>query len=485
MTNESAPTLTLRPDLCVIGATPAGLSAASLAAALGASVVLVGKRPWGVERPEPGDLSSSALIAAAGHAEALRRAGAFGIGQGLEPGVDAAKLRAHVHEVVRSAAPMDSPERYRAMGVRVIEAGARFIDRRTVTAGEHVIRARRFVIAMGARPAMPELPGLQDIPYLTDESLLDLAVRPDHLVILGGGVTGIEMAQACRRLGAQVTVIETGERILTREDPEMAAVIGRALRAEGVTIRTDATVLRVERRAQDRLATVLKSGGREEMVEGSHLFAAAGRTPDIEGLDLDKAGIEASPSGIKVGSGLRTTNAKVYAIGGCVSGQAEDPPQVANHQAGLVVRNALLRVPVGYGAVPIPRGVRTDPELASVGLTEEEARAQQHDIRILRWPFADNDRALAEREVAGHVKAIATRNGRILGCAIAGPRAGELIAPWCLAMAKGLRVGDLAGLVYPYPTLSEATRSAAVEFLKPSAQNPWIRRLIGFVGRLG
>jgi len=282
-----------------------------------------------------------------------------------------------------------------------------------------------------------------------------------------------------------VTVIETGERILTREDPEMAAVIERALRAEGVKVRTDATVLRVERRPQERFAVVLKDGDREEIVEGSHLFAAAGRTPDLEGLDLDKAGIEAGLTGIEVGSGLRTTNAKVYAIGGCVSGRAEDPPQVANHQAGLVVRNALLRVPVGYGAVPIPRVVRTDPELASVGLTEEEARAQQHDIRILRWPFADNDRARAEREAAGHVKAIVTRNGRILGCVIAGPRAGELIAPWCLAIAKDLRVGDLAGLVYPYPTLSEATRSAAVEFLKPSAQNPWIRRLIGFVGRLG
>mgnify|MGYP002402490872 CR=1 FL=1 len=485
MTNESAPTTTLRPDLCVIGASPAGLSAASLAAALGASVVLVGERPWGVERPHPGGLSSTALIAAAGRAEALRRTGAFGIGPGLEPEVDTAKIRAHVQEVVRSAAPMDSPERYRAMGVRVIEAGARFVDRRTVMAGEHAIRARRFVVAVGSRPAIPEIPGLEEVSCLTDESLPDLAARPDHLVILGGSATGIEMAQACRRLGARITVIEAGERILAREDPEMAAVIERALRVEGISIRTAASVLRIERRPQERHAVILKDRDHEEMVEGSHLLPATGRAPDIASLDLDKAGIEAGPAGIKVDRGLRTTNAKVFAVGGCIAGGAEELLQAANHQAGLVVRNVLFRLPVRFGAVPVPRVVRTDPELAAVGLTEEEARARHRGIRILRWSFADNDRARAERETAGHVKAVVAGNGRVLGCAIAGPRAGELIAPWCLAVAKGLKATDLAGLVYPYPTLSEATRSAAVEFLKPSAQNPWIRRLISFVGRLG
>ncbi|WP_246179623.1 dihydrolipoyl dehydrogenase family protein [Microvirga thermotolerans] len=485
MTSEAAPKDSLKPDICVVGGGSAGLSVAALAAALGASVVLAGtRRPEGASLHDR-SLASGALAAAARRAEEFRRGGAFGLVSSGELQVDLARVRAHVREAVRSAAPLDSMERFRAMGVRVVAAEARFADRSTVMAGEAAVRARRFVVAADSRPAVPAVPGLEDVPYLTGETLLDLETLPERLVVLGGAVAGVELAQACRRLGARVTLVETGPRLLAGEDPEMAAVLERALRAEGIVVRTGVEVLRAERRQGDRVALVLRGGEGEETVEGSRLLIAAGRAPDLDGLALDKAGIEAGPAGIRVDAGLKTTNGRVYAIGEGIAWGGEGSLHATNHQAGLVVRNALFRLPARLGAAPVPRLVLTDPELAAAGATEEEARERHRDIRILRWPFAENDRARAERGTAGHLKAVVTRHGRILGCTIVGPRAGELLAPWLLAMEKDLKVTDLANVVHPHPTLSEIARSAAVEFLKPSAQNPWIRRLVGFVGRLG
>ncbi|MGO4573169.1 dihydrolipoyl dehydrogenase family protein [Microvirga sp. 2TAF3] len=474
----------LKPDLCVIGAGAAGMSAASIAVSLGSSVVLIEKAKLGGECLNVGCVPSKALIAAANRAHALRHAKSFGVGSGEEPEIDFARVRAHVRDVIASIAPMDSLDRYRAMGVRVITDEARFTDAATVVAGGQTIKARRFVLATGSRPMIPDIPGLEGVSYLTNETLFNLAEKPEHLVVIGGGATGIEIAQAYRRLGVRVTVLEAGERILAQEDPEMAAVVERALRGEGVDFRIGTAIARIERRAGGQVAVILEGEGNETL-EGSHLFVAAGRHPAIEGLGLDSARIDADASGIKVNQGLKTTNAKVYAIGDCASGAGGRFTHVANHHAGLVIRNALFQLPARLGSTPIPRVTYSDPELAAIGLTEEEARAKHSALRILRWSFADNDRARAERSTTGHVKAIVTSHGKVLGCTIVGARAGELIMPWNLAMAKELKISDLAGLVYPYPTLSEATKSAAVEFLKPTAQNPWVRRLVGFVSRLG
>lgn len=474
---------TLKPDLCIIGAGAAGLSVASMAVALGASVVLVEKGRVGGERLNAGCIPSKALIAAGRRAHDMRSVGAFGLGI-AGPDVDFARVRRHVADTVAAVAPMDSVVRYAAMGVRVIEAEARFVDNRTVMAGNIAIKARRFVLAVGARPDVPDIPGLDKVPFLTSETVVDLAEEPEHLIVIGGGPVGAEFAQAYRRLGVSVTIIEAGEHILTREDPEMAAVIARRLLREGVALRTGAAVVRVEPRPESRLSVVLGDGG---TVDGSHLLIATGRRPVSEGLGLDVAGIKVGRSGIVVDPGLKTSNSRVYAIGDCAGGAAEGAryTHVANHHASLVTRNALFRQRVKLGKTPLPRVAYTDPEIAAVGLGEAEARELHGNIRILRWSFADNDWARAERETEGHVKAVATTRGRILGCTIAGPHAGELIMPWVMAMAHGLKVSDLAQLVYPCPTFSEVTKGAAVEFLKPSAQNPWIRRLIGLVRRFG
>lgn len=478
--NDNEP---LKPDLCVIGAGAAGLSVAAIAASLGAQVVLVEKGRMGGECLNVGCVPSKALLAAAHRAHAMREAGRFGV-TGGEPSVDFARVHSHVQETIAGIAPMDSAERYRAMGVRVIQAEARFTGAETVLAGGQAIQARRFVIATGSRPAVPPIPGLDGVSYLTNDTVFSLDEKPEHLVVIGGGAVGVEIAQAYTRLGARVTLIEGEERILAKEDPEMAAVVERAVRGEGVAIRAGTSIARIEPGPEGRFSVILAGG---ETIEGSHLLVATGRKPSLGGLDLDRAGIAADSTGITVDRGLKTTNRRVYAIGDCAGGAGAGArfTHVANHHAGLVIRNALFRLPVRLGSAPIPRVLYTDPELAAVGLGEEEARARHKAIRILRWSFADNDRARTERATRGHVKAIVTPRGKVLGCAIAGAHAGELIVPWVLAITKGMKVSDLAGLVYPYPTFSEATKGAAVEFLKPSAQNPWLRRLMGLVRRLG
>jgi pyruvate/2-oxoglutarate dehydrogenase complex dihydrolipoamide dehydrogenase (E3) component len=475
------------PDLCVIGAGSAGLSVAAIAASLGASVVLIEKGRMGGDCLNVGCVPSKALIAAAAAMHAVRRASQFGIGRGRsEPQVHFSRVREHVREVIGAIAPNDSAERFRAMGVNVLQVEARFTDARTVVAGGTTVRARRFVVATGSAPAAPPIPGLDAVPYLTNETVFDLAERPARLIVIGGGPIGLELAQAHRRLGAEVVVIEAAPRIMVREDPEMAAVVERALVETGVALHVGATVERVEA-AGPGLRIRLRVGETVETIEGSHLLVAAGRRPVVEGLALEAAGIAVDKSGIVVDRGLKTANRRVYAIGDCAGGDGAGYrfTHVANYHAGLVVRNALFRLPVKVDTSAIPRVTYTDPEVASVGLSEDEARSAGKTIRILRWPVAENDRAQTERRTRGHVKAVVTPRGRILGCAIAAPHAGELIVPWALAMSKGLKVQDLAGLVFPYPTYSEVTKRASVEFLRASLGNPWLQRVMGVVRRLG
>ena len=474
----------LKPDLCVIGAGSGGLSVAAIAASFGVPVVIVERDRMGGDCLNVGCVPSKALIAAGGLAQSVRQGGRFGLGRS-DPQVNMARVRDHVRGVIEAIAPNDSAERFSALGVRVIKAEARFTDNRTVAAGDVTIEARRFVLATGSRPAAPPIPGLDSVPYLTNETVFDLTRRPERLLVIGGGPIGAELAQAHRRLGAEVAVLEAA-RLLPRDDPEMAAVLERALLAEGVALHAGVTVERIEVR-DDRVVATVRAGDETRTVEGSHLLVAAGRRPVTDGLGLDAAGIAFDGKGIAVDKGLRTTNRRVYAIGDC-AGPGGGPykfTHVANYHAGLVIRSALFRLPVKVDTIAIPRVTYTDPEIAAVGLTEEEARESRTAFRILRWPVAENDRAQAERRTAGHVKALVAARGKILGCAIAGSQAGDLIVPWALALSKGLKVQDLAGLVFPYPTLSEVTKRAAVEFLRPSAQSPWVRRVIGFARRFG
>jgi pyruvate/2-oxoglutarate dehydrogenase complex dihydrolipoamide dehydrogenase (E3) component len=476
----------LRPDICVIGAGSGGLSVAAAAAAFGVPVVLVEKGRMGGDCLNAGCVPSKSLIAAARHAHALALAPKFGIAAAAAE-TDFKGVHRHIHEVIAAIAPNDSRERFAALGVRVIEGVARFKSRRTLMVGEDLeVRARRFVVATGSSPIIPPIPGLDAVPYLTNETVFDLTTAPQHLIVIGGGPVGLELAQAFRRLGSAVTVLEAALP-LAHEDAECVAAVLRALRREGVDIRSPAEVLRIEpadpARPGGMLQVTLRSGEREDTVAGSHLLIAAGRRANVEGLGLEEARIAVERGSIVVDRGLRTTNRRVYAVGDVIGGL--QLTHAANYHAGLVIRNALFRLRVRVDEDTIPRVTFTDPELAHTGLSEATARERGLRINVLRWPYHENDRARIERATAGHIKVITSPRGKVLGCTIVGAQAGELITAWTLAVRHGLDARSIAGITVPYPTLSEVGKRAATTYFLPGLTSKWTRRMVGLLRRFG
>jgi pyruvate/2-oxoglutarate dehydrogenase complex dihydrolipoamide dehydrogenase (E3) component len=470
----------LTPDICVIGAGSGGLSVAAAAAAFGAPVVLIEKGRMGGDCLNYGCVPSKALIAAANRAHDGATASPFGLD--AEPKIDFARVHAHVHKVIEAIAPNDAKERFTGLGVRVISGTGSFIDDRTVAVdGGIEIKAQRFVIATGSSPAIPSIPGLAETPHLTNETVFDLTVLPSHLVVLGGGPVGLELAQAFRRLGAAVTVIET-ERPLATDDPECAAIVLDALARDGVAIRDHTTVTSV-RQGADGIVLAAKRGDAEEAITGSHLLVATGREPNLTGLGLKLARIKHGPGGIAVNRRLKTSNRRVYAIGDAVG--ALMLTHVANYHAEVVIRDALFRLPAKVSYNEVPRVTYTDPELAHVGLTDEQAKLKGYSIRVLRWPYHDNDRAQAERRTSGHVKVVTGKTGRILGATIVGAHAGELIAPWTLAVTEGINISAMALTVAPYPTFGEINKRAAMSFFSAGATSSTVQRIVGWVRRLG
>lgn len=465
----------IRVDLCIIGAGSGGLSVAAMASQLGARCVLIERARMGGDCLNAGCIPSKALLAAAKAAANLRRAGRFGLAP-LGMTVDYPAVLDHVRDVIAGIAPNDSVERFTGLGVRVIQAAGRFAGPDLVEAGDCRIRARRFVIATGSRPVIPDIPGLASVPYLTNETVFAQQALPRHLIVIGGGPVGIEMAQAHRRLGADVTVVEAG-RILGRDDPELADLLRRSLEAEGIVIRDRTRIAGIE---ADPLGVALRLAGEQgdERLRGSAILVAAGRQPDIAGLGLEAAGIAATADGITVDARLRSTNSRVYVVGDAAGGAQFT--HLAGHQAGIVIRNALFRIPSRADGKAVPRVTYTEPELASVGLTEQAAR-RLGEVRILRWPMAENDRARAERQDSGLVKIVTDRKGRVLGAHILAAHAGDLVLPWILAVDRRLKLGDLATVIAPYPTLSEASKRAAGTFFIPrilTDRTRWLVRLL-------
>lgn len=468
------------PDICVIGAGSGGLSVAAAASAFGVPTVLIERGTMGGDCLNSGCVPSKSLIAVARQAHAMRHADRFTLSP-VAPEIDFQQVHDHVHAVIAEIAPTDSPERYRAMGVDVIEAEARFTGPDTVVAGGRTIRARRFVIATGSVPFVPPIEGLDGVPHLTSDTIFDLVEKPGHLVVLGGGPIGVELAQAHARLGVEVTVVEA-QSFLAKEDPELAAAVLEQAEADGVRLLPGARATRVAPDG-DGFGLFVEIEGREETIRGSHLLVAVGRRAVFDGLGLEAGGIERDAKGLKLDARLRTTNRKVHVVGDAAGG-----PQfthVANYHAGIAIRNILFRLPAKASHEHIPRVTYTDPELAQVGLTEAEARERHGQIRVLRFPYAENDRARTDRAKAGHVKAITDRRGRILGAGIVGANADELIAPWTLAVTKKLPIRALTEVVAPYPTLGEISKRAAYDFYRPGLTNPWTRRIIALLRRLG
>ncbi|MEM8789689.1 MAG: FAD-dependent oxidoreductase [Pseudomonadota bacterium] len=466
----------IKTDLLIIGAGSGGLSVAAGAVQMGADVVLLEGGKMGGDCLNYGCVPSKALIASAKHAHALTTGAPFGVAR-AKPKVDYAAAKRHVHDVIAQIAPHDSVERFEGMGVRVIQEYGRFIARDTVDAGSTRISARRIVIATGSSPAVPPIPGLDGVPYYTNETVFDLTERPDHLLVIGGGPIGMEMAQAHIRLGSKVTVLE-GEVALGKDDPELAKIVLDQIRDEGVEIVEGALADRID--GADGSITVTTKDGATHT--GSHLLLAVGRRPNIDRLNLDAAGIEHDRSGVKVDAALKTSNRHVYAIGDVAGGLQFT--HLAGYHAGIVIRSALFGLPAKASTAHIPWATYTDPELAQVGLTEAEAR-KKYGIRleVLRAEYAGNDRAIAERATAGLIKVMVFK-GRPVGASIVGKQAGELIQTWALAIANRLKISAVANMVAPYPTLGEVNKRAAGQYYVPRLfKNDRVKQFVRLVQR--
>lgn len=473
-------TTELKPDICVIGGGSGGLTVAAAAAAFGVPVVLVERGKMGGDCLNYGCVPSKSLLAAAKHAHLLSQAGRFGVA--AEAKIDFAEAMAHVERVIASIAPNDSIERFTALGVKVIQAEASFKDTRTVVAGEYTIRARRFVIATGSRPAAPPIPGLDQVPFLTNGTIFERTQRPSHLIVIGGGPVGLELAQAHRRLGSRVSVVEAAD-ALGNDDPELAATVLKSLRAEGIELLEHTEVKRADKLGSNGIRIHVMGPDGTRTLDGSHLLVATGRRPNLEALSLERAGIAFDAKGICVSSTLRTTNRRAYAIGDVAGGLQFT--HVANHHAGLVIRALLFRLPARENRSIIPRVTYTAPELAQIGLTERQARQKHRGVRVLRHSFSDSDRARAEDETEGFMKLVLGRGGRVLGVSIVGHGAGEMMHFWSLALSRRMRARDLASYVAPYPTFGEIGRKAALSSFAEAARKPALRGLIRFLRLFG
>ncbi|MCL6285759.1 FAD-dependent oxidoreductase [Ruegeria sp. 2012CJ41-6] len=464
----------IKTDILVIGAGSGGLSVAAGASQMGADVTLLEGHKMGGDCLNFGCVPSKALIASAKRAHDQTQGAAFGVAN-VAPQVDYAAAKDHVHDVIAQITPMDSQDRFEGFGVRVIRDYGRFISPTEVQAGDQVISARRVVIATGSSPLVPPIPGLDSVPYETNETLFELRKKPEHLLIIGGGPIGMEMAQAHVRLGCRVTVIE-GMKALGKDDPEAAAVVLDALRGEGVEIAEDALVSEIA--GQAGAITVTTEDGRS--FAGTHLLLAVGRKSNTDRLNLEAAGVETTPTGIKVDDGLRTTNKKVYAIGDVAGGLQFT--HVAGYQAGVIIRSALFGLPSKAKTGHIPWATYTDPELAQVGLTEMQARTQYPTrIEVVRFDYHHNDRAIAERKTTGFIKVMVVK-GRPVGVTIVGHQAGELINLWSLALANNLKMSEVAAMVSPYPTIGEVNKRAAGAYFSPRLfESQTVKRVVGFV----
>ncbi|MFT6675578.1 MAG: pyruvate/2-oxoglutarate dehydrogenase complex dihydrolipoamide dehydrogenase (E3) component [Sulfitobacter sp.] len=466
----------IKTDVLVIGAGSGGLSVAAGAVQMGADVVLLEGHEMGGDCLNYGCVPSKALIATGKAAYGQQNSAQYGVADGAGL-VDYAAAKDHVADVIAQIAPVDSQDRFEGLGVKVIRAFGRFISDREVQAGDAIISARRIVIATGSSPLVPAINGLDQLPYETNETLFALREKPAHLLIVGGGPIGMEMAQAHIRMGCEVTVIEAAK-ALGKDDPELAGVVLQSLRDEGVVIEENTKVSAVWGKA-GAVAVTAEDG---RVFKGSHLLMAVGRKANTDRLDLDKAGIEITRNGIKVDNALRTSNRRVHAIGDVAGGLQFT--HVAGYHAGVIIRSMLFALPGKAKTSHIPWATYTDPELAQVGLSEAQAKDKHGGkVEVVRFHFTHNDRAIAERKTKGMIKVMVVK-GRPVGASIVGHQAGELINLWALALANNMKMSQIAAMVAPYPSIGEINKRAAGAYFAPRLfDNPMVKRVVGLVQR--
>ncbi len=450
---------TIRTDVCVLGGGAGGLAFAAGAVQMGARVVLVEKGKMGGDCLNYGCVPSKAMIASGQLAYNMRHAERFGLPQSIVK-ADWQKVHGHVASVIGAIAPHDSVERFESLGCTVVQASGSFIDRKKVLAGTTAVRAKYFVLATGSHPFVPPMEGIKDVPYFTNETIFNHKEEIEHLIVIGGGPIGLELAQAHLRLGAKVSVVERGT-LLGHEDPDLAPFLLKQLEREGLEMLVNRNIVRLEgTKGKVRIMLTHAETEQQETLEGSHLLVATGRVPQLAGLNLEKAGIAYTRRGIVVDKTLRTSRKGIYAIGDC-SGAAQFT-HVAGYHAGIAIRNILFPMRAKASLENLPLVTYCDPEIASLGLSERAAIEQygRKSVKTFSFDYDENDRAHATHTPEGRIK-ILLRKGKILGVAIVGTHAGEVLAPWIVAMSAGLKIGQMAGPIFPYPTFSELTKRVA------------------------
>jgi len=477
----------LEADLAIIGAGSGGLSAAAGAAMLGLDVVLYEKGEMGGDCLNYGCVPSKALLSAARAAHGIGDAARYGI-SAPAPSIDWPGVQAHIRDAIATIAPNDSQERFEGLGATVIREEARFADPHTLVSATTRTRARRIIIATGSTALVPPIEGLAEMAYLTNETIFDIETLPSHLVILGGGPIGMELAQGFRRLGSEVTVIEMN-RVLGQADAGHASEVAEILRGEGVRILEGHAATRVSGapgavEVHTQSSSGDPDGQRAERVSGSHLLVALGRRPVLDGLDLEAGNVAHDKDGIDVRDTLRArSNPRVWALGDA-AGQGQFT-HLAGWHASIFVRRALFKSPFAKASsLPLPAVTYTSPEIAQIGMTEAQAReAHGGSVATARFPFDDNDRAIAEGKTRGEVKLV-IRKGRILGASILGEGGGDMIQMIALAMSNGLKVKDLTNFISPYPTRTEAIKRAASAHFSDAVFGASARRLVGLLQRI-
>jgi len=443
-------------DLVVIGAGSAGLTAADFAAKFGARVALIEKQRIGGDCTWTGCVPSKTLLKISKVAHEIRTAERYGLTpQDLI--VDFKSVMSAVRRVISLVYENESPEALRSKGIDVLIGDVHFLDPHTLCVGSDTITAKHVILTTGAHFSVPPVNGLDAVKYLTYENVWDLQLLPEHLLVIGAGPIGCEMSQAFRRLGSQVTVIEGGERILPRDEPDASTVLTKVFHSEGIKLNFNVKIERVWQEEN----TIYVSDGKEKF-SGDYLLIAVGRSPNVDGLALEKAGVEYSPLGIKVDQHLHTSQRHIYAAGDCTG--SYQFTHYAGWQAAMAVRNALL--PGASKAVSdrVPWTTFTDPEVAHIGLTQDQARVRFGEaVTTCDWPMKHVDRALTEHDTSGFLKIVHKKDGTLLGATIVCARAGEMIHEWIVALEKGIKVGDLAQVIHVYPTYSTASMQAAAD----------------------
>jgi pyruvate/2-oxoglutarate dehydrogenase complex dihydrolipoamide dehydrogenase (E3) component len=466
-------------DMGVIGGGAGGLTVASGAAQLGAKTLLIEKSgKLGGDCLHYGCVPSKTLIKTAKVRHAMRRAKEFGLPEVQLAPVEFSAVAERIASVIAAIQKHDSPERFCSLGAEIRFGNPRFLDEHAVELDGTVVTAAKWTLATGSRAMVPDIPGLAEAGCLTNEHLFSLEKLPKSLIVLGAGPIAIEMAQAFARLGSQVSVIQRSSQILSKEDKDMADAVMQALASEGVSFYLNAGVRRVE--AKNGLKTVyFEQDGKTQSVSATDILAALGRLPNIEGLGLEAAGVEASRRGVIVDERMRTSQSHIYAAGDITGEYAFT--HAAGYEGGIVITNAVFRLPRRADYAFMPWCTYCEPELGGMGLNEKRAKDKKLAYAVVTEDFADNDRARAEGAIAGRIKLLLDEKERPLGVQILGPSAGDLLGEWAAVFAGKTKMSTLAGAVHPYPTLAEINKRVAGDVFSPKIFSDKVKKGLSFL----